>query len=297
MRVYGLLITKDDHEAFGDWCRDQLTFYEHVVCLDGSAGTKTFEQAQQFSSRLTYLHERDFEIPNKGDHGLRRIAHLELVRRFGYGQWIMCCHTDEFCYHDPRKIAAKADGDGFDLVSWFSPHFYPHPSELPDLAERLRRPVHQRFQHYHWSHFGNELPWLEDRLYFAGPQVYWDSHTHGSVRPHGLQRPAPYHPILRHFKVCGVNLSDFETGQPTTLYRGHWQGQPDQYRTGLPYGVSRVEDLFVTQVPKYSCCTRFDGRFHESWNMGEEFRPENGAMRPTESLPVTCVEPHVLPIG
>jgi hypothetical protein len=41
MRVYGLLITKDDHAAFGDWCRDQLPLYEQVVCLDGSETEET----------------------------------------------------------------------------------------------------------------------------------------------------------------------------------------------------------------------------------------------------------------
>ena len=36
----------------------------------------------------------------------------------------MCCHADEFCYHDPRKIVQLAERGGYDLVSWYSPHFY-----------------------------------------------------------------------------------------------------------------------------------------------------------------------------
>jgi hypothetical protein len=275
MQVFGLLITKNDHEAFGDWCRDQLPLYEVVVCLDGSESDATARQAREFSDRLIYLHERDFKIPSKGDHGLRRVVHNEIVIRFGTGVWVMCCHTDEFCYHDPRKIAAKADGEGWDLVSWFSPHFYPHPSELADISARLQRPVQDRFHHYHWSHFGNGYPWIEDRLYKAAPHVHWDAATHGSVRPHGLYRQAPFHPIFRHFKVCSIDMAAFETGQPTTLYRGHWQDQVREHRTGLPYGVKSFEDLFVTSVPKYATCSRFDGRFDQPWNMGEAFRPDN----------------------
>ena len=295
MKVYGLLITKDDHEAFGDWCRDQLPLYERVVCLDGSDSDETARQARDFPGRLIYLHERDFAIPSKGDHGLRRVVHNEITRRFGTGVWVMCCHVDEFCYHDPRKIAALADRERWDLVAWYSPHFYPHPTELVDLAQRLRQPVQDRFRHYHWGHLGSRLPWLEDRLYKAAPHVEWDSTTHGSVRPHGLYRQASFHPILRHFKVCGIALAQFETGQPTTLYRGHWQDQIREYRTGLPFRVARLEDLFVTAVPKYSNCSRFDGAFDQPWNMGDAFRPDEddtvSPRLPTKALPVTPLVP------
>lgn len=273
MRVFGLLITKGDHAAFGDWCRDQLPLYEAVVCLDGSETDETACQAEQYRDRLIYRHEREFNIPSKSDHGLRRVVHDEIVNRFGHDQWIMCCHTDEFCYHDPRKIAAKADAEGYDQVWWFTPHFYPHPSEIADLRERMRRPLQKRYCYYHWGYLGTDRPWLEHRLYKSGRHVAWDAVTHGSVSPHGLTRPAPYHPIFRHFKVCDLNLVDFETGQPTTLYHQHWQDQPQEYRTGLPFRVERLEDLFVTQVHKYSYCTRFDGRFDQTWNMGDEYCP------------------------
>jgi FkbM family methyltransferase len=272
MRVFGLLITKDDHEAFGDWCREQLRFYERVVCLDGSDNDQTSRQAGEYRDRIIYLHERDFDIPRKTDHGLRRIAHLELIDRFGLNIWVMCCHTDEFCYHDPRKVAARAEMEGYDLVSWYSPHFYPHPSELVDISARLKRPVQERFCHYHWGYLGRNIPWIEDRLYKASPEVAWDAVTHGSVRPHGLRRPAPFHPIYRHFKVCSIDLDALELDHNATRYRAHWQHQ--EHRTGLPFRVEKVEDLFVSSVPKYSFCTRFDGVFEQPWNIGEEYRPD-----------------------
>lgn len=270
--VYGLLITKEDHTAFGDWCRNQLRFYRTVVCLDGSTGDSTAVQARAFGERLIYLHERDFEIPFKTDHGLRRIVHAELIRRFGPAIWIMCCHTDEFCYHDPRKIALLADSSGYDLVSWFSPHFYPHPSERAAMAARLRQPLQERFAYYHWNYRGSGLPWIEDRLYRAGSQVAWDNATHGSVRPHGLHRPAPFHPIYRHFKVCEIDLTAFELDGPATRYRGHWEGL--EHRTGLPYRAEREDELFITEIPNYASCSRFTGRFDHGWNIGEQYRPD-----------------------
>ncbi len=279
MHVYGLLITKNDHEAFADWCRDQLPLYERVVCLDGSDTDATEVDARSFSDRLIYRHEREFDIPSKSDHGLRGMAHQELVRLFGHNIWIMCCHTDEFCYHDPCKIAARAEHEGFDLVSWFSPHFYPHPSELADVKERMRRPVQGRFRHYHWGYLGTGLPWIEDRLYFATAGVEWDATTHGSVRPHGLKRPAPFHPIYRHFKVCGIDLAGFEPDGESARYRGHWEQQPN--RTGLPFRVDRLQDLFVTAVPQYSFCNRFVGRFDHPWNIGDQFSPDARSVIPS----------------
>ena len=147
MQIFGLLITKDDYDVVEDWCRDQLHFYDAVICLDGSQIKETLKASRNFHDRLIYLHEKDFNIPHKTDHGLRRIVHNEIVRRFGTDNWIMCRHADEFCYHDPRKIAIKAESEGFDLVSWFSLHFYPHPNELQDWKDRQYLPITERHRY------------------------------------------------------------------------------------------------------------------------------------------------------
>jgi glycosyltransferase involved in cell wall biosynthesis len=270
VRLYGLLITKDDHAVFADWCRDQLDLYDAVACLDGSESDATARLARQFSDKLHYLHERDFTIRHKTDHGLRRVAHQEIVCRFGAGHWIMCCHTDEYCYHDPRQIAQKAEQEGFDQVSWFSPHFYPHPDELSDWPQRRLLPLSERFHHYHWNYLGNGFPWLEDRLYRALPGVEWDEETHGNVRPHGLKKPAPFHPTFRHFKVAIADPAWYEREDRCAHYRHHWQGLEN--RTGLPYRVRTLEDLFVRSVPDYVCCDRFEGGFDHPWNLGEQYR-------------------------
>jgi FkbM family methyltransferase len=277
VKLFGLLITKDDHESFSDWCEQQLPLYDAVVCLDGSVSVETARLAERYDERLIYLHERDFSIPHKTDHGLRRIVHAEILRRFGSGHWVMCCHADELCYHDPRKIAARAQSEGFDQVSWFSPHFYPHPDELPDWSERRNRPFFERFHHYHWSYHGDGLPWLEDRLYRAGDAVDWDDRTHGNVRPHGVMRPAPFHPILRHYKVVLTDPAGYEREERCAHYRHHWEGL--EHRTGLPFPVRQLEDLFVRSVPKYARCDRFEGTFAQPWNIGEQFRPNGHAGR------------------
>jgi hypothetical protein len=274
MRLYGLMLTRDDDAVFPDWCRDQLRLYDAVVCLDGSRTDATARAAAAFPGRLVYLHERDHAIAHRTDHGLRAVAHDEIVRRFGLGGWVMCCHPDEFCYHDPRKAAARAEREGYDAVAWYSLHFYPHPDEWPDWPRRQALPVPERFRHYHWDYRGSGLPWVEDRLYRAGPGVAWDGVTHGSVRPRGVRRVAPFRPALRHYKVCTADPGSYDAGGPSTFYRTHWDGAP--CRTGLPFPVTRAEDLFVRSVPHYRRCDRFDGAFDHPWNMGEAFRPDPG---------------------
>lgn len=271
LRLYGLMVTKDDHAVFADWCRDQLRLYDAVVCLDGSAGDETARIADRFGEKLVYLHERDFALPHKTDHGLRAAVHREIVRRFGPGHWVMCCHADEFCYHDPRKIAAVAERDGFDQVSWFSPHFYPHPDEWPDWPWVRHLPVPERFEHYHWDYRGDGLPWCEDRLYRDGPGVAWDGETHGSVRPNGLKAPAPYRATLRHFKVLVTDPAFYDVSESAAHYGTHWVGTSG--RTGLPFPVREPKDLFVGSVRNYARCDRFAGTFPHPWNIGDEFRP------------------------
>lgn len=279
MALIGLMITRDDEPIFQSWCEDQLSLFDAVVCLDGSTTDTTQQIAARFSDNLIYLHEREFSIPHKTDHGLRRIVHQEIIRQFGNDHWIMCCHPDEFCYHDPRKIVALAEGGGWDLVSWYSPHFYPHPSELCDWEMRRHWPVPDRHRHYHWAHLGTDQPWIEDRLYYARDGVTWDDSTHGSVRPHGLNREAPFHPIVRHFKVIATDTAWCEVIGGSTYYQHHWHGL--EHRTGVPFPVGKFEDLFVTSVVKYARCDRFDGAFSHPWNMGEEFRPDRDIRQPT----------------
>lgn len=272
MNVFGLLITRDDEAILGEWCRDQLRFYDTVVCLDGSGSDASERILRPFEGRVVYIHERDCAIPYKTDHGLRRIAHQEIVRRFGCDNWVMCCHADEFCYHDPRKIARKAEQEGYDLVRWFSLHFLPHPAELADWPQRQVLPIQERFRNYHWGWRDSDLPWSEHRLYRNAPHVQWDQVTHGCVRPHGVERPAPFHPVLRHYKVFRTDLDWYEARGASTFYRTHWTGL--QHRTGLPFSVRRLEDLFVSVLPEYAYCDRFDGTLLQEWNMGEEFRPD-----------------------
>lgn len=270
-RVYGLMVTRDDHTVFGDWCRDQLPLYDAVICLDGSEGDATARIAARFADRLVYLREQDVAPVQCTNHGLRRPVHEEIVRRFGLGHWVMCCHPDEFCYHDPRAVAAAAERSGSDHVAWLVPQFYPHPSEWPDWPARRHQLVPDRHRYYHWDRGGSRIPWVEDRLYRCDPGVSWDDRTHDIVRPHGLARPARFQPILRHYKVIDPDPARYAVVGGTSRPLKRWDRAPSQ--PGLPFPVHRPEDFFVAAVPGYGRCDRFDGTFPHSWNMGDEFRP------------------------
>jgi hypothetical protein len=115
------------------------------------------------------------------------------------------------------------------------------------------------------------IPWLEGRLYRNGAHVEWDAVTHASMRPHGIERQAPFHPILQHYKVFTIDRAWYEPGGDGALFRNHWAGT--SFRTGLPFPVRRPEDLFVASYPDFRVCERFDGTFRQPWNLGEEYRP------------------------
>ena len=74
MSLIGLMITRDDEAVFSTWCDQELRHYDAVVCLDGSTTDATRRISQVFSRNLVYLHEREFDIPYKTDHGLRRVV-------------------------------------------------------------------------------------------------------------------------------------------------------------------------------------------------------------------------------
>src|SRR5262249_29182375 len=89
-------------------------------------------------------------------------------------------------------------------------------------------------------------------------------------------RPAPFQHIFRRCKGLSADPAAYEQEPACARYRHHWQGL--EHRTGLPYPVRKFEDLFVTSVSNYDRCDRFDGRFDQPWNMGEEnrFQPSSG---------------------
>src|ERR1051326_8858781 len=193
----------------------------------------------------------------------------------------MCCHPDEFCYHDPRKLAWKAESEGFDGVAWFSLHFLPHPEDWQTWEQTASQRWTNRIRHYHWDYQGTGLPWQEFRLYRNGPRVAWDRETHSSTQPHHLESVAHFHGILKHYKVVTLDPSWYDSaGGQAAYFKTHWDSLPQ--RTGLAFPVKKLQDLFVASYPGYGRCDLLQESIPHSWNMGEEYRAET---MDTESSP------------
>lgn len=259
VRLIGLMMANEDPEIFGKWCSEQLSLYDVVVCLDGCHSSVTRRVALEFPDQIIYLHENQFEGSCNANSRWRGVVHDEIVRLFGSGGWIMCCHAEEFCYHDPRKIAAKAETDGYDLVSWYSPRFFWHPSEFPRPEEPSSQSVPLRLQHPQQGSSGAEFPCVVDRLYRNAETISWGSVSEDSVRPLGIQRPAPYHPIL---KYCLPSTAEAPLGHTPNKDARFVRLCGDQAdRNSLnPFSTACGENL------------RSEGSFSVPWNMGDEFR-------------------------
>ena len=151
---FGLLITKDDDEIAPHWFAENSHYFDEIVCLDGSNGD-AIRVAAQATQNVIYLHEKDWNLRFKTDHGLRDLPLQLITHRHGHGHWITLCHVDEFFYHDPRLCCMRAQNEGWDSIGWYTLHFLPHPNDLSDWPRLSRLPPHERFRWFHWDYQGS----------------------------------------------------------------------------------------------------------------------------------------------
>jgi hypothetical protein len=266
----GLLITKDDDEIIGPWFRENVRFFDEIVCLDGSHSDHA-RKAAAAEPNVIYVHECDCGPLQRTDHGLREAAHRILIRRHGYDGWVTLCHADEFFYHDPRKCCRLAEARNCDGVYWYALHFLPHPTELAHRDYLRALPAHLRFQHYHWDYEGTGIPWQEFRSFRNHDRIQWYPQSHGSPQPDGCTRFSDFHPAYRHFKIFSLDPTWYEPAQGWTQFAHHWQHVATG-QTGICWMANSIEELFVENYHPYRKCDRFDGVFDHPWNMGDSYR-------------------------
>ena len=141
---------------------------------------------------IHYMHETNPEVakdlPIKTDQSLRKVVHEKIRQLYGHGRWILVAHTDEFLYHDPRKVAALAQAADTDHVFWYALHVLPHPSERGRYETNRSPLVQQRFQYFHHDFQQRGHPWMEGRMFHDNPRVRYQN-EHGPTLPkHGLER-------------------------------------------------------------------------------------------------------------
>ena len=196
--VIGLMITRNDESVLREWLEANMRFLDGLVILDGSPSSSSriiienFQAVCQDRARdIHYMHEIDKEATSrltldaitglprtqeqldngrqsvlvKNDQTLRAVVHEKVRELYGHGRWIVLCHSDEFFYHDPRRVAGLASLAGADHVFWYALHVLPHPSEkFRYESEKTRSSLVQtRFQHFHHNYRNKGFPWMEVR--------------------------------------------------------------------------------------------------------------------------------------
>lgn len=266
----GVLITKDDDEIIGPWFRENASYFDDIVCLDGSTSDRA-RVAAMAEPNVIYVHERECDNLRRTDHGLRAVAHQILLDRHGMLGWITICHPDEFFYHDPRKCCNYAEAAGADGIEWYSLHFIPHPNDLNHRDYLQCLPAHMRFRYYHWDYEGSGRPWREFRSFRNHSAIKWQPEFHGSPQPLGCRVMPDFHPTLRHFKVFSLDPSWYSSEPSWTRFSHHWQ-EVAVGQTGLNWQANSIEELFVAQYAPYRKCDYFSGPITHEWNIGENFR-------------------------
>lgn len=273
MALFGLLITKDDDSLAEDWFRENANLFDEIVCLDGSSGDATRSAAAKYSN-VIHLHEHDWPMLQKTDHGLRDLPYQLIAHRHGVGHWITLCHMDEFFYHDPRECCKRAEREGADSICWFVLHFLPHPSDLTDTSRVSSLSPCEWQQWFHWDYQGSGEPWVEFRSFRSSADVYWIPNRHFSCKPEGSGlKIASFKPTLRHYKLPSINMDDFEQSTNGMLFKRRWMNVSFG-RTGVPWLARDWKELFVDSYDGFLRCDQFTGKLDYHWNIGEEYRPK-----------------------
>jgi len=297
--VVGLMVTKDDDAVIKEWLDFNAPYLSALVLLDSSAGGGTEVAVRRYRRRcpraqVEYMHERELDPPLTywSDQALRQPVLARIRRLHGRGRWVMVCHSDEFFYHAPERVASLVQaalqaaatpgavrprwgrqfrGDRLlrcNRVAWYTLHVVPHPSEyaLYELHRRGRRPtlLQQRYQHYHthsadWNN--GQGPAMEWRLFLddEGTEYNASSATaKGTLPVHGARRcPLPGAAYI-HYKVVSPGLAAYDS---KGKHRRHWR------RAGVngvgvggqlqQYNSSR--DFFVSAFRNFRRSARFEG--------------------------------------
>jgi FkbM family methyltransferase len=238
MPVIGLMTAIDSQPNLKRWCIDQLPLYDAVVCVDTWSRISN-QIVEQYGNRLIRVRKSDRDDRDRFEN-VYGTARDEIVRRFGPSQWIMLCHTNEYCYHDPAKIAVLADGYGSDVVGWYSASIYPS-KELRGGPLGYLNPDFDGLAQYDWCYANTGLPPIEYRLYRDRPGLVGDGLT---PRRHlsDLTRKAPFHPILRCYHVVdpGFSFGERDVGNcKHDVFDEPWNLGEEFRTTGPP--LCRVE--------------------------------------------------------
>lgn len=275
MKNVGLLMTKNEAPLLKETLQANIKFIKEIYVLDGG-NDETEKIVKEFKEIKYYIHERDIlpqldicGVEKQGGRylikdGIRDVLFQEILKDCDVGDWITIMHGDEMFYHDPNKAAALASVASYNLIPWYSPHFFFTTDDLARWSEIKDKPLTERVTWY----ATNKQCYLEQRQFQILPDSHYDINTHSGVIPHSKNlKLLPLFPILKHYKVWNTDPDLYE-GIYSEKYQRNVSREKGKWGL-IHWEINSFEDFFVEYYPGYSEKHKFVdnfGRFEEPYN-------------------------------
>lgn len=275
MKNVGLLMTKNEASILKETLQANIQFIKEIYVLDGG-NDETENIVKEFKEVKFYIHEKDIfpqlEIHDGNSQGnkflikdgIRGVLFQEILKDCNVGDWVTIMHGDEIFYHDPNKAAALASASSYNLIPWYSPHFFLTTDDLARWSEIKNQPLTERMTCY----ATNKQPYIEHRQFQILPDSRYDLNTHSRVIPHSKNlKLLPLFPIIKHYKVWNPDPDLYEV-----IYSEKYQRNVSREKGKwglLNWEINSFEDFFVEYYPGYTEKHTFVdnfGRFEEPYN-------------------------------
>ena len=205
MKLYGILITKDDDLIVEEWFKENHHLFHKLAVVDGSRAPLTEEIVRRYPNCI-YLRDPDTHIT---DQTLRKHGWDAIAGEIELGDWVAICHVDEFYLHDPR--AMMVDG-AFNVVLWLPLVMLPHPSEAESWIRSRNKSPRQHFRHYWWR--TTMTPHCEHRMFRYVKEPFWNTEIRKrgcGVIPHNYfqETVCTATPLYFHYKIVSLGASAY----------------------------------------------------------------------------------------
>jgi hypothetical protein len=194
LKIYGLVLVKDEVDVVGQAIRHALGFCDRIAVLDNGSGDGTPELIEELAS----------EYPGRVifwgierclfRRSLRGLMYDELRHELGWDDWFLQLDSDEFMASDPTSKLAEATASGFDVVRTWQAQFRFTKDDLAEWEagrDDPTRPIEQRRRYY-------SVDWREARFFRNRPDRAWEGTTR--TIPDWATTAAPFSLVNRHYQ-------------------------------------------------------------------------------------------------
>ena len=248
-KIYGIMVTRADYWVMQTWLAIHVWQFERLVILDGTRDEKQSELIQTAAStyeNVVYANERDVEMPAQStDNSLRGLAWSMIANEINIGSWVVVVHPDEFYLHKFADLAAKADAEGFNGISFVTLYAMPYSKDAEHLEIGIREGVADFNILDRVRYCQSDWTWLEQRMHkYDNVHQHWGT-AHAYTRPEHFPDPREAHwrGWYIHYKVHNFDADALATDGWFSKSLWATLGTPNMYEPLDNHPSERCADM------------------------------------------------------